>query len=110
MADVEEDNSGGGSSAPPMAAAAPEKVSNYLRRIIPVILEDYDGIELTALDRAFGDKNGAEALRKFISDPQSRALLVSRHLMIAEEDESDSAPSSMANVFFSITADVHYSR
>ena len=68
----------GDSAAAQMAVASPEKVTNYLKRIIPVILEDYDGIEVAALEQAFSDKTGIEALKKFIADPQSRALLVSR--------------------------------
>jgi dynein heavy chain 1 len=106
MTEVED----GSDSAQSMATASPEKLVNYLRKIVPVILEDYDGVEVPALNRAFGDKNGSESLRKFISDPQSRALLVSRHFIIAEEDEADSAPTSVADVYFSLSADVHYSR
>ena len=111
MSEVEDGDSAVASQAPQnLSAAQPDKVSNYLKRIIPVILEDYDGVELSALERAFSDKNGADGLRKFIMDPQSRALLVSRHLMIGEDDDGEATQSSMANVFFNISADVHYSR
>ena len=111
MSEVEDGDSGVASTASQnLSAAAPDKVSNYLKRIIPVILEDYDGVELSALERAFSDKNAADGLRKFIMDPQSRALLVSRHLMVAEDDDGEATQSSMANVFFNISADVHYTR
>ena len=110
MSEVEDGDSAVASQAPQnLSAAQPDKVSNYLKRIIPVILEDYDGVELSALERAFSDKNGADGLRKFIMDPQSRALLVSRHLMVGEDDDGEATQSSMANVFFNISADVHYS-
>ena len=110
MAEVDDGDSAGNTAAQSLAAASPDKVSNYLQKVVPVILEDYDGLEKLQLERALADKMGADALKKFISDPQSRALLVSRHLSITEEDESDSAPSSMSSVFFSITADVRYTR
>ena len=109
MADVDDGDSAANSAAQ-MAVASPEKVVNYLKRIIPVILEDPDGLELAALEQAFGDKSSLESLKKFIADPQSRALLVSRLLTSTEEeDSSDSAPSSMSTVFYNIQADVHYS-
>ena len=111
MSEMEEGDSAVASQPPQnLSAAAPDKVSNYLKRIIPVILEDYDGVELSALERAFADKNGVDSVRKFIIDPQSRALLVSRHLMVAEDDDAEATQSSMANVFFNISADVHYTR
>lgn len=106
MADVDDENA---ASAAQMAVASPEKVTNYLKKIIPVILEDYDGLEVSALEQAFNDRNGVEALKKFIADPQSRALLVSRILASAEEDDNDSAPSSMSTAFFNVSADVQYS-
>ena len=87
MAEVED--SDGNSAAQSLAVAAPEKVSNYLKKVVPVILEDYEGLESSSLEAAFADKNVQDALKKFIGDPQSRALLVSRHLSITEEDESD---------------------
>ena len=111
MSEVEDSDSAVASQASQnLSAAAPDKVSNYLKRIIPVILEDYDGVEFSALEKTFADKNGADALRKFIMDPQSRALLVSRHLMVSEDDDGEATQSSMANVFFNISADVHYSK
>ena len=76
MADVDD----GDAAAAQMAVASPEKVTNYLKRVIPVILEDDDGLEVSALEQAFADKSGIESLKKFIADPQSRALLVSRYV------------------------------
>ena len=111
MSEVEDGDSAVASQASQnLSAVQPDKVSKYLKRIIPVILEDYDNVELSALESAFSDKNGADGLRKFIMDPQSRALLVSRHLMVGEDDDGEATQSSMANVFFNVSADVHYSR
>ncbi len=108
MTEAEEDAAS--AAAQSLAVVSNEKLVNYLRRIVPVILEDYDNLEVNALDRAFNDKNGVEALRKFIADPQARALLVSRHTAIAEEDEDnvDAAPASVMEAFFTISADIHY--
>ena len=58
MSEVEDGDSAVASQAPQnLSAAQPDKVSNYLKRIIPVILKDYDGVEFSALERAFSDKN-----------------------------------------------------
>lgn len=107
MAEVDDGDSAANQAAQ-MAVASPDKVTNYLKRVIPVILEDYDGAETGPLEQAFADKSGMDALKKFIGDPQSRALLVSRILASVEDDDQDSAPSSMSTAFFNISADVHY--
>ena len=107
MADVDDGDSAS-SSAAQMAVTSPEKITNYLKKIIPVILEDYDGVEVNALEQAFGDKHGVDSLKKFIGDPQTRALLVSRIMVGQEDDDNDSAPSSMSTAFFAISTDVHY--
>ena len=78
MADLEDSGTDPGGGAGQLAAATPEKVSNYLKKIIPVILEDDEGLDNLALERAFNDKNGGDALKKFMIDPQCRSLLVSR--------------------------------
>ena len=78
MADLEDSGGDPGGGAGQLAAATPEKVSNYLKRILPVILEDEEGLDSLSLERAFSDKNGADALKKFMIDPQCRSLLISR--------------------------------
>lgn len=50
---------------------------NYIKRVVPVLLEDDDEIH-PALVAAVTDKNNLEILKKFIGDPQCRALLIQR--------------------------------
>ncbi len=51
--------------------------ANYLRRIVPVLLEDVEdtpvGLVTTLKDRA-----SIELMKKFISDPQTPAILIQR--------------------------------
>lgn len=50
---------------------------NYIKRVVPVLLEDDDDIH-PALLTALADKNNIEILKKFIGDPQCRAVLIQR--------------------------------
>ena len=85
MADMEDSGADPGGGAGQLAAASPEKVSNYLKKILPVILEDEEGLDTLALERAFSDKNGGDALRKFMIDPQCRSLLISRYVCLFQD-------------------------
>ena len=49
----------------------------YLRKVVPVCLEE-DVVSSQAFETALGDKSHHEAIRKFISDPQTRALIIQR--------------------------------
>ena len=49
----------------------------YLRRAVPVCFEE-DNTSSPALETALADKSHLEAIRKFISDPQTRAIFIQR--------------------------------
>lgn len=49
----------------------------YLRRVVPVLLEEDDVVH-PSLESALSDKGNLEILRKFIADPQTRSLLIQR--------------------------------
>lgn len=49
----------------------------YIRRVVPVLLED-DDPDLRSLQKAVQDKNNIEIVKKFLSDVQTPALLVQR--------------------------------
>ena len=49
----------------------------YLRKAVPVCLEE-DVVTSQAFETALGDKAHQEAIRKFISDPQTRAIFIQR--------------------------------
>lgn len=54
-----------------------KQLIKYIKRVVPVLLEDDDDIP-PALETSLQDKNNAEILKKFISDPQCRAVLIQR--------------------------------
>ncbi len=62
------------------AAQAVMEVSafaNYLRRVVPVLLEDVEDTP-AALVTAFKERASIESMKKFISDPQVSVLLIQR--------------------------------
>ena len=109
------------------------KVQSYLRRIVPVLMEEGNEtpeVAAQALDKALSDKNGEEAIKKFMMEPAARALLVARHNLENKDlDESDSSKSGSSaghhdgqvsgavtggsnegqGISYSIFTDVHYS-
>ncbi len=51
--------------------------ANYLKRVVPVLLEDADDTP-ESLILALRDKSALDSMRKFLSDPQIPVLLVQR--------------------------------
>lgn len=49
----------------------------YLRKVVPVCLEE-DAVTSPAFETALADKSHLEAARRFISDPQTRAIFIQR--------------------------------
>jgi len=65
-------------SVPPTATIIEVSTfSNYLRRVIPVLLEDAEDTP-EALIHALKDKTSIDCMKKFLSDPQIPVLLVQR--------------------------------
>ncbi|CAM9594499.1 unnamed protein product [Lampetra planeri] len=96
---------GAGGSAGPVLNLADEAVlQKHVRRLVPLLLED--GGEATAgLEASLSERHCLEQLRKFISEPQARALLVER--TAPKEDVSDEGEDKDA-VTYNITIDIHY--
>ena len=88
---------------PDVALAPPDKVVAYLRRVVPVILED-NLDDVSALDNALCDKNTLEWVKKFIGDGSCTALLVQRHALREEEEEGDEKEV----VTYSVSNSVHF--
>ena len=63
----------GDSAAASISVATVDKLSGYLRKIVPLLIDDGES-ETSALDRALKDKNGVEAQRKFLAEPQIRRV------------------------------------
>ncbi len=51
--------------------------ANYLRRVVPVLLEDVEDTPV-GLVTTLKDKTSADLMKKFISDPQLPVLLIQR--------------------------------
>ncbi|KAK6191509.1 hypothetical protein SNE40_003176 [Patella caerulea] len=79
----------------------------YMRRIVPVLLEDEDP-ELKALAAAVADKNQLESIKKFLSDPQVTALLVQRNSTKDEEVQEGGGEGDGTSSYF-VTSEVHFS-
>ena len=74
MADASE----GEAPAPPVQSAVDINVFvEYLRKVVPLLLDDEDP-NLKAFKTALADKQNLEAVRKFVSDPQTPSLLFQR--------------------------------
>ncbi|XP_048259760.1 cytoplasmic dynein 1 heavy chain 1-like isoform X2 [Haliotis rufescens] len=81
----------------------------YIRRVVPVLLED-DDPDLRSLQKAVQDKNNIEIVKKFLSDVQTPALLVQR-VAIKEEEvpEGGGEGEGESNASYIITNDVRFS-
>ena len=108
--------SDGASSSPTTPEAAVVDVksfTNYLRRIVPLLLEGDPQVPLE-LDTALKDALHVDYIRKFVSDAQTRSLLVQRTPLKDEEenDETSSTESGAENererAIYSLDLDVHY--
>jgi len=99
---------GPGDTVPDVAQAPVEKVINYLRRVVPVILED--GAEnQAALDMAMADKGAVDLVRKFIGEASCTSLLVER-VAVREEEEPGEGGEEKELVTYNITTTVHYTQ
>lgn len=115
LATMESSSDGGPSSpTPPEAAVVDVKnFTNYLRRIVPLLLEGDPEVPLE-LDTSLKDALHVDYIRKFLADAQTRSLLVQRTPLKDEEesDETSSTESGAENerekAIYSIDLDVHY--
>ncbi|XP_012938795.1 cytoplasmic dynein 1 heavy chain 1 [Aplysia californica] len=107
MADTAEQEAG----APP-APAVVQSVEvpaflSYLRRIVPVLLDDEDP-NLKALQNAVADKQHLEAVKKFLTDPQTLSLIVQRPSLKEESEETAEGEGDGQNIPYTISTDVHF--
>ncbi|CAH3116472.1 unnamed protein product [Pocillopora meandrina] len=100
-------------TTPEAAVVDVKSFTNYLRRIVPLLLEGDPEIPLE-LDTALKDALHVDYIRKFVSDAQTRSLLVQRTPLKDEEenDETSSTESGAENererAIYSLDLDVHY--
>ena len=106
---------GPSSPTPPEAAVVDVKnFTNYLRRVVPLLLEGDAEVPLE-LDTTLKDPLHVDYIRKFLADAQTRSLLVTR-TPLKDEEESDETSSTESGAelndqekaMYSINLDVHY--
>ncbi|RUS77140.1 hypothetical protein EGW08_015096 [Elysia chlorotica] len=79
----------------------------YIRKVVPVLLDDEDP-NLKALQTAFADKAHLEAIKKFLSDPQTPSLIVQKP-STKDDSEDASEGEGDGNISpYSIATDVHF--
>lgn len=100
-------------SAPPVAAEDVELADvgllvKYLRRVVPVLLEEDDVVQ-ASLEAALSDKANLDVLRKFIGDPQVKTLLVQRSSSKDEELVGEGGGDvEEDNVSYTLSSEVHF--
>ena len=106
--------SDGGDGSPEAAVVDVKSFVSYLRRIVPLLLEGEPEVPLE-LDTALKDAVHLDYIKKFLSDGQTRSLLVER-TPLKDEEEGDEgsatesgAESERERAIYTITLDVHYS-
>ena len=60
-----------------VALADVDHFLKYLRRAVPICLEE-DAVQSPAFEAALADRNHLEAVKRFIGDPQTRAIFIQR--------------------------------
>ncbi|XP_076442165.1 cytoplasmic dynein 1 heavy chain 1-like isoform X5 [Babylonia areolata] len=97
--------------APPAAATQSAidvgVFSDYLRKVVPLLLDDEDP-DLKAFKTAVSDKQNIEIIKKFISDPQTPTLLFQR---VGGKDESEETSEGDVDGSFAylVAPEVHFS-
>ncbi|XP_077971534.1 cytoplasmic dynein 1 heavy chain 1-like isoform X1 [Styela clava] len=94
------ENSGGGET---QEIAESSALIDYICKLVPLLLEDGSTVPST-LKAVLEDRIILESIRKFLSDPQVRSLMVER---ISHKDESEEAEEQEPS--YNISVDVHYS-
>lgn len=94
---------GDNNSVAPIFANVSTLIS-YLSRMVPALLEEEQPNTLTKLLEEFNTK---EKLKKFITDPQTKTLLIQRYLLKEEEDATTENSTELdEQVVYSIVDEV----
>ncbi|XP_069984452.1 dynein heavy chain, cytoplasmic isoform X4 [Penaeus vannamei] len=84
--DPGEEDAGGGGLETVVAVAEVPQVTRYILRITSVMLED-DDEPSTELQSAFKNPHNIEMIRKFVTDPQTKSVLIQRCATKEETEE-----------------------
>ena len=94
---MEQAGEGGEPPTPAVMTADLGKVVKYIRSVSAGILDD-DPSGSPELDKALQDPANVEFIKKFISDPQTRSMLVYRNVPKEEEGDSEDGAGSTQTV------------
>ncbi|XP_022254854.1 cytoplasmic dynein 1 heavy chain 1-like [Limulus polyphemus] len=108
----------GGEGGSPQQPPVPQAVTvvelpilvKYIKRVVPVLLEDDDIIH-PALETSLLEKINQECMKKFIADPQVRALFIQRSSSKDEEEVGEAGgevEEEKENVTYLISDEVHF--
>ncbi|CAG2102482.1 unnamed protein product, partial [Medioppia subpectinata] len=92
---------------PAVALVDVQIVVNYIRRVVPALLED-DNVIHPSLELCLRNDTTVEKIRKFVSDGQMRSLLVQRSSTKEEEEVSESGGDTEDNVVYLISEEVRF--
>ncbi|XP_074643936.1 cytoplasmic dynein 1 heavy chain 1-like isoform X2 [Tubulanus polymorphus] len=104
MADTGE----GASQEAAQTVADVEAFVKYLKRVVPVLLEDDDVLPQPFLD-ALNDRTARECLKKFVGDSQVTAVVIQRLGASKDDIEEEGNDGEAAQVSYNISTEVHYS-
>lgn len=98
------DNGDEGAAPPPPSLIEPIVVVNYLKRLIPVMMEE-DPIDVTPqFEKELKSPAVYGMIEKFIGESQIKAILVNRLTKDSDDPESDTPPE----ITYQITIDIQY--
>ena len=106
-----ETGGGGDSGDPPepeqpqINTASVDSVIKYLRTVSSCVLEE-DPIGSEALLEKFADATTQDVVRKFINDPQSKAVIVYRSIL--KDDEGDQEDGGLPEAKYGVDLDVQF--
>lgn len=75
----------------PISFASVSTLSAYLNRMVPALLEDN---QPNAFNKLLEESNTKEKLKRFITDPQTKVLLIQRYLLKEDEEDATSENSN----------------
>lgn len=76
---------------PPISFASVSTLSDYLSHMVPALLQEN---QPNAFYKLLNESNTKEILKKFITDPQTKVLLIQRYFLKEEEEDTSTENSN----------------
>ncbi|KAG1662035.1 Dynein heavy chain, cytoplasmic [Nymphon striatum] len=97
-------------STPLQIVAEVSSFIKYIKRVVPVILEDDDGIP-KSLEAVLSNPANQDCMKRFLSDAQVTSLLIQKSATKdddVEAEDGDEEVDDKENISYLISADVHF--